>query len=98
MPRITELYAYVAADADEDDEGVPAFPAPDGTLMPMMGADMERAESLKAWAQKAANQLGKPVRLVRSTGLEVVETLQPEKPSKRAIDAQAIIAAGPHDD
>lgn len=91
MPRITELYAYVTYDADEGDEGVPAFAGPDGALLPMMGADMERAESLKALAQETANMLGKPIKLVRSTGLEVVEVL---KPHKRAADLAAVLAAG----
>jgi len=76
MPRITELYAYVIADTDEDDEGVPGFSSGEW-LLPMMGADLERAASLQFIAEKMANDLGKPIKLVRSTGLEVVETIEP---------------------
>lgn len=76
MPQVTELYAYVMADTDEDDEGVPGFS--DGQwLLPMMGADRERAESLRFIAEKMANDTGKPIKLVRSTGLEVVGTIEP---------------------
>lgn len=77
MPRITELYAYVMADTDEDDEGVPAFEGPGGVFMPMMGADMERANQLRELAQDFADSAGKPIKLIRSTAIEVVETLEP---------------------
>jgi hypothetical protein len=77
MPRITELYAYVVADSGPDDEGVPAFLGPGGAWMPMMGADIERAESLRPEAEKVARLLGKPVKLVRSTGIEVIDEVLP---------------------
>lgn len=76
MPKVTELYAYVIADTDEDDEGVPGFSNGDW-LLPMMGADMERAVSMRDLAKKMANDSGKPVKLMRSTGLEIVETIEP---------------------
>lgn len=76
MPRITELYAYVMADTDEDDEGVPGFSSGDW-LLPMMGADLARAESLREIAQKMANDSGKPVKLIRSTDIETIDTIQP---------------------
>lgn len=79
MPRITELYAYVIPDADEDDEGVPATVGSDGMFYPLMGADLERAESLKDTAQKIADAAGKTVRLVRSTGLETVCVIEPQQ-------------------
>lgn len=76
-PRVTELYAYVAADADPDDEGVPAFLNADGQWMPMMGADLDRARSLRPMASAMARASGKPIKLVRATGLEVVEVIDP---------------------
>jgi hypothetical protein len=76
-PRIVELYAYVMADADEDDEGVPAFLDVGGRWMPMMGTDLERAEQLRATAEMLAALSGKPIKLVRSTGLELVDTIEP---------------------
>lgn len=78
MPKITELYAWVVADTGPDDEGVPAFTTSQGAL-PMMGADMERAVSLRPMAVNVAQQLGRPVKLIRSTGIEIVEIIQPEE-------------------
>ncbi len=77
MPRIIELWAYVVSDADPDDEGVPAWLAPDGFWHPLMGADSERAGSLREQAEELAKAHGKPIRLVRSLGLETVEVIQP---------------------
>lgn len=78
MPRVTELYAYVVADTGPDDEGVPAFlDTATGAWMPMMGADRERAESLRPLAARYATIMGKTFKLVRATGLEVVETIEP---------------------
>jgi hypothetical protein len=77
-PRVTELYAWVVTDTGPDDEGVPAFLGPTGAWMPMMGADLERAASLRAEAEKVAAITGKPVRLLRSVGeLEEVEVVAP---------------------
>lgn len=76
MPAITELYAWVMEDTGPDDEGVPAFAHGDA-LMPMMGADMERAMCLRPQAVLTAKAFGKPIRLVRSTALEVVEVIEP---------------------
>jgi hypothetical protein len=78
MPKITELYAYVVADADENDEGVPGFSS-NGWLLPMMGADYQRAESLREQAELIANAHGKSVKLIRSTGIEVVEIIKPRE-------------------
>jgi hypothetical protein len=79
MPRITELYAWVVADTGPDDEGVPAFMDPVSlTWHPMMGADLERATSLRGEAQKVAAIAGKSVRLLRSVGeLEEVDVVVP---------------------
>jgi len=76
MPKITELWAYVLADKDENDEGVPAMQA-GGAWRPLVGADRARAESLRPAAQRIAREYDKPLKLVRSTGLEVVEVIQP---------------------
>jgi hypothetical protein len=78
MPKITELYAYVATDKDENDEGVPAIRLGD-TVLPLMGADMEHMVGrLREVAQSEANRTGKEIKLIKSTGIEVVETIRPE--------------------
>ncbi len=51
--RITELYAFIAKDKDGH-EGIMGFRGPDGAWMPMIGADIERVEHLKAVADKLA--------------------------------------------
>ena len=53
MPKITELFAFVAEDTGPDDEGVMAFSVDSFSgpmMMPLIGADMERVESLRAIA------------------------------------------------
>jgi hypothetical protein len=80
LPLITELYAYVIADTGPDDEGVPAFADPaTGLWMPMMGADYERAASLRDQAIGFANSTGKPIKLIRSLALETVEVIHPQQ-------------------
>jgi hypothetical protein len=77
MPKIEQLLAWVIADKDEDDEGVPAFNTDMGP-MPMMGADLGRVlGTMRQIAQQAADMQGKPIKLIRSTGIEVVEVIQP---------------------
>ncbi|GAH83034.1 unnamed protein product, partial [marine sediment metagenome] len=46
MPRIEEMYAFVAEDTGPDDEGVVGVNTGCG-WMPLVGADMARVESLK---------------------------------------------------
>lgn len=78
MPRIEELYAFVIADKDEDDEGVPALRI-GNNILPLMGADLERMRGrLHEVAQSEANRTGKPIKLIKSTGIEVIETIEPE--------------------
>lgn len=78
MPRITELYAWVVADSGPDDEGVPAFMGADGAWYPMMGADLERARSLRGEAQKIAAVTGKTVRLLGASELVEIEVVSLE--------------------
>jgi hypothetical protein len=60
---IERLYAWVATEADGG-EGVCAMSMPDGMMMPLVGADMARIESLRAHARSVAVASGCPVRLV----------------------------------
>lgn len=77
MPKITEFYAFVLADAGPDDEGVPAL-LRDGAWYPMMGADTKHIDSFRPYAQELANAKGKSIKLIRSTGIEVVEEIHPK--------------------
>ncbi len=50
--RITELYAFISKDRDGN-EGVMGIAKANGMLIPLIGADIERVESLKPIADEA---------------------------------------------
>ena len=78
MPRIEELYAYIAHEpGDPDDEGVTAFKL-EGVWLPMVGADEARMKSLKGQAQMIANSTGHKITLVKFSTKTVLETIEPE--------------------
>ena len=68
MPRIEEMYAFIAEDSGPD-EGVVAMNV-GGVMLPVVGADMTRAESLRSMARNISRQTGKKVRLIRFTQRE----------------------------
>ncbi len=69
MPRIEEMFAFVAEDTGPDDEGVVAMNV-GGVMMPMVGADMARVESLRPMAKVISAQTGKKVKLLHFTQRE----------------------------
>ncbi len=69
MPRIEEMYAFVAEDTGPDDEGVVAMSL-GNVLLPLVGADMARVESLRPIAKDISEKTGKKVRLLRFTQRE----------------------------
>lgn len=74
--RIEQMYAFVMLDPADNTEGIPAFQGPDGMMMPMVGADMERVEQLRPIAEQMARVSGGKVTLCRfevRTELEVIE-------------------------
>lgn len=64
MPKITEVFAFVVTDQDEDDEGIMGMQTPMG-WMPFVGGDMARVASLREAADTICAQLGKPYRILR---------------------------------
>lgn len=75
MKRIEQMYAFVVEDEAAGLEGVAGVMRGD-TMMPMVGADAKRVDSLKMHARSIATASGKTVRLVRfevRTELEVFE-------------------------
>lgn len=56
--RITELYAFVSV--DKSGEGIMGIQMPNGDWMPLIGADVERVESIKPFADKIAAQMNVP--------------------------------------
>jgi hypothetical protein len=79
MPKLTELFAFVVADQDEDDEGVMAFKSGD-TWMPMVGTDIKRIEALRPIADSISQQMGKSYRIVLLRAIEEVELQGPSMP------------------
>lgn len=74
MPlKITELWAWVVTH-DDGSEGVPAANLIPGHLVPLMGADEERMRSLEQTAREIATLKGMPLKLMRFTHAEEVET------------------------
>lgn len=62
--RIKDLYAFLAVDRTDGDEGIMAFGQPP---MPMIAADLTRLQELRPLAEKIASANGIRVKLVRFT-------------------------------
>lgn len=76
MPKtIDEMWAWLAVDPRDDTEGVMGFRAPTGQWMPMVGADADRAESLRPIVLEILRLAGGEARLVRFTTRTDVETV-----------------------
>jgi hypothetical protein len=77
MPHIIkEMFAFVAVDSSDGDEGLAAFMRGE-TLMPMVGSDLTRVDSLRPMAQLIADHTGQPVTLVRFTVRETLDVIEP---------------------
>lgn len=72
MPRITEMYAFVAEDRDPEDEGIIAMVGLGDTALPMVGADPDRVKSLVGYAELVKQVTGKPYKILRFTVREDV--------------------------
>lgn len=63
MNKIDKMYAFVATDPNGS-EGVMGFMS-DGVLVPMVGADMRRIDSLKPFADLIAQKAGVEYKILR---------------------------------
>lgn len=72
--KITELFAWVATDQDGT-EGVCGQLLPSNTLMPMIGSDRDRIESLRPAAEEVRRLTGFPVKLMRFSMASKLEDL-----------------------
>lgn len=66
MPKIEEMYAFVAEDSGPDDEGIVAM-SMGNIMMPLVGADITRVENYKALARTIGQTTGKKIKLLRFT-------------------------------
>jgi hypothetical protein len=73
--RIDEIYAFIAQ--DKDGEGLPAFSMPGGMMLPMVCADKERVDSLRAIARMMAHNTGNKITLCRFSVREEIEVIEP---------------------
>jgi len=73
---ITEVSLFISMD-DDGDEGIPAWLGPGGVWMPLLAADRTRLDDLRPMAQEIATASGRAVRLVRFTGMEEIEVIEP---------------------
>jgi len=81
MPRIEEMYAFIAEDTEPDDEGIIGMrtgPDDDGRYIwvPLVGADMARVDSLRPIALGIGRQSGKKIKLARFSNRQDLETIQ----------------------
>ena len=77
MPKIEKMFAFIAEETPND-EGVIAMSMPNGTWMPLVGADMARVESLRRVAQDTATRTGKNVILIEFSVRKDLETIKPK--------------------
>lgn len=79
---IDELWAWVSLGPDGD-EGLLAAPTlGPGSLVPLVGADKERMESLRPLAQAMADAFGVNANLLRFSSRELLEHLEPDRPER----------------
>jgi hypothetical protein len=71
--RINQIFAFIVLD-DDGIEGVPAV-GYNGMLLPLMGADMARIDSLKAIVQRDPALKGKKIILARFGHRENIGTI-----------------------
>lgn len=70
--RIDALYAFIAEHPGSG-EGIMAFMTQDGTMMPMIGSDLTRVESLKPIADKISRIMGITYKICKFTNREIFE-------------------------
>jgi hypothetical protein len=71
--QITELWAWVVTETDGG-EGIPAIGLDNGMVVPVIGADRERIESLRPILIEQTGKL--PLRLVHFDQMTVVEIVR----------------------
>lgn len=73
---VTEMYAYLSV--DEGGEGLIGGPiGPNGSVMPLVAADLARVDSLRPMAEMIAAHAGVTIQLVRFRTREDLETINP---------------------
>lgn len=76
--KIEVVYAFIATDTDGS-EGIPAFVAENNLVMPMVGADMDRVETLRPIAEEMALMKGIVITLAKFDNREDLERFVPSE-------------------
>lgn len=75
--RIKDMHAFIAIDPRDDSEGIVSrIDGRTGLHEPLIGADQARIESHRPYAEEVARATGTPIKLVRFSVREDVETFQ----------------------
>lgn len=64
VKTITEIYAWIAKTPDGN-EGIPAVGTPSGLVIPLVGGDLSRVESLRPQALQVLEEAGVSLKLVK---------------------------------
>jgi len=76
LPKIDAIFAFISVDEGPEDEGIVA--ARMGNMwMPLVGADMDRIDSLRPLAVEVARLTGKKIVLAKFSVREDLEELEP---------------------
>lgn len=73
--KVENLWAYCSV--DEGGEGIIAFARPDGTMIPLIGADETRVDQYREMAKTLAKRYGKKIVCKKFSTFEVIETFEP---------------------
>ncbi len=76
MPKIDCLFAFITADTGPEDEGIVAAHMGDKWL-PLVGADMDRIDSLRPLARQISQATGKNIVLAKFSVREDLEEITP---------------------
>jgi hypothetical protein len=74
MPQINSIWAFVALDPDDGNEGIIGMSTPAG-MMPMIASDKVRLDELTPIAEHVAAVSGRDVKLVKFSRREVLRVI-----------------------
>lgn len=74
--KIEKLYCFMIIDKDGD-EGICGFKTDEG-WMPMVGADLERMDSIEIIAKSIANSMNETIFLLEFTDRKEIKQIKPD--------------------
>lgn len=75
--QVLELWAWIAFDPTDGNEGIIGIREPMIGSVPLIGADRARIEAYRGYAQGTADLMKRKVELRKFSTMTVVETLEP---------------------